>query len=254
MKHFILYLTALLFAASVLFAQDTKEYEDSFAVDNDGTLTIETYKGSITIEVWDKSEVYFIAVVEPDTDSWSTSPKDQLERCSVSYSKTGNSVKIISDYKKKLFGFNNTLAYVHYTVKVPKTFNLVVSDYKSESQITGLNSEIEFETYKGEVKIYDFTGSIDLETYKGEVKIAFDKITGSCRFDTYKGEIELQIPSGEKFNVDFDLGRKGDYSSDFDIDISRFDRRSGELKGKVNDGGNAISFETYKGEIKLIRK
>lgn len=254
MKYFSLCLFTILFAASVLFAQETKKFEETFSVDRDGTLSIETYKGSINVEVWDKSEVYFKAIIEPDTDGWSTSPKEQLERCTVEFGKSGNSIFLKSDYKKKLIDAINTLAFVHYTVKVPADFKIVVDDYKSESKLYGLNSQIDFETYKGEVKIYDFSGSIDLETYKGEIKIDFTDIKGNCSFDTYKGDIELSIPSDEKFSVDFDLGRKGDYSGDFDIELSRFDRKSREVYGNVNGGGDVIYFETYKGEIKLKRK
>lgn len=254
MKYFRVYFLIILFAMPALFAQETKEYEETFSVDKDGTLNIETYKGSIKVEVWDKSEVYFKAVVEPDTDGWSTSPEEQLERCTVEFGKSGNRIFLKSDYKKKLIDALNTLAYVHYTIKVPSTFKLVVDDYKSESKIYGLTSEIDFETYKGDVKIYDFAGSIDLETYKGEVNIDFTDIKGNCSFDTYKGDIELLIPSDEKFSLDFDLGRKGDYSGDFDVELNRFDRKSGEVYGNVNGGGDVIYFETYKGEIKLKRK
>lgn len=246
---------SFIFLTSFLFAQETKEYNETFSLSSTGTVSVDNYKGTITVEAWDKNEVSVYAKIEPDDDGWnSTSPEEQIERCEVRFRDSGNYVSIETNYEKNRGWGSETRAFVHYTIKMPATAELKIDDYKSEIKIENLNSEIELETYKGRVNIDNFSGSIVVDTYKGEVEVDFVELKDYASFDTYKGDIKLVLPSSSKFDFDFDLGRKGDYRSDFEMMMSRYNSDDGDLRGKVNGGGPTIKFSTYKGEVYLRKK
>ena len=219
-----------------------------------GMVSVDTYKGSIKVETWDKAEVHFRAIVEPDTDGWNnTDPDEQLERCEVRSRHSDDYLSLESDYEKNLVG-SQTLAFVHYTIKMPATAKLQIDDYKSKTHIKSLHNDLTFETYKGIVNIVDYSGKLNLETYKGSVEIDFTELKNDCEFDTYKGDISLFIPESEKFDFNFDLGRKGDFDSDFEMMMKNYNSDDGDVRGSVNNGGPEISFSTYKGEINLRKR
>lgn len=248
----------LLFLFSAIFdkleAQDFKEVEKTFSIDPNGTLSIETYKGTIKIVTWDKPDIYIHAKMESDDSGWFlTSEEEQLENVKVVFNAHDNYVSVKSEYQKaESWHESETRAFVHYQIKMPKTVELKVDDYKSNTTIHDLKSKIDFETYKGTVTIKDVTGPIDLETYKGDIEITFDALKDNCNLETYKGSINLYVPSNAAFNLDLDLGKKGDFSSDFDIDGSSRSRKNrDEIKESINGGGPYIEFTTYKGEINI---
>ena len=255
-NHFYsLFFISLFLFTSIIFAQDTKEYEETFSLDKNGSVSIDTYKGSINVETWDKAEVYFHAQVVPDDDGWNnTSPEEQLEKCEVKVDHSNSNLSLKSNYEKDFFGNSGTLAFVHYTIKMPVTAKLKVDDYKSKTKIENLNSSLRLDTYKGSVSLINFTGEIDLETYRGDVTVELSELKENCKFDTYKGEVTLEIPGSSKFDFNFDLGRKGDFSSDFDMIMNRYNSDDGEIEGRVNGSGPRITFSTYKGEIRLYKK
>jgi len=259
-KSAILLLCIFLFAGmNNLSAQDFKEVEKTFQIDKDGEVSINTYKGEIRIETWDKAEVYVYAKMIPDDsgDFWGTDPEKQLDRVEVEIDASSNSVDIESSYRKSSSWFgSDTRAFVNYKIKMPKTARLNVKDYKSESHIAGLQSSVRFETYKGEVKIADLSGPLNLETYKGEVDVRFSKLTGDCRFETYKGEISISLPKSTAFSVDADFGRRTDFYSNFDIENGSYKKSCKEynIRKDVNGGGPEIRLTSNKRRFENLEK
>ncbi len=241
-------------------AQDFKEVDKTFQIDKNGEVKLDTYKGDVTIETWDKAEVHVYAKMIPDdSGNWfgSTDPEEQLENVDVDLDASANYVKITSDYRKSHSWFGEgTRALVNYKIQMPKTAKLNVKDYKSEIKITGVQSAINFETYKGETTVYGLVGSIDLETYKGQVRVEFSKLTDNCRFDTYKGEIKISLPKNTAFTVDADFGRRTDFNSDFNIEtVSSHEKRHDyNFRREVNGGGPEIKLSSNKGEISLYER
>lgn len=242
---------------SIIHAQKSRERNETFELNTDGKVLIDTYKGSIKVNTWDKAEVKVYVKIVAD-DNWAgTDTEDQLEEVKVKFKSKDDALYIESDYKNNTsswFG-SSTRALVNYVITMPATANLFVDDYKSDSEITGLTANINFETYKGDLDLSDFKGALEIETYKGDIKIDVDELTGDSDFETYKGRITLSLPSSTAFTLDADVGRKGDLNSDFDITYKGKPKRgSDRVRGKVNGGGYKIEFETYKGDFNLVSK
>ena len=257
LKSISMFCMFFIFGYATINAQNSKEFEKTFPINKDGKLTIETYKGEIRVEIWDKNEVYVYAKMVPDDAGGflSTSPKKQLDRVSIDYDNSPGSVHVKSDYKKSDSWFgNNTMALVYYEIKMPKTVDLRIEDYKSESKIAGLQSSLELNTYKGEVKIDGHSGPIDLETYKGEVSVRYSKLSDDSRFQTYKGEIRINVPKSAAFTADLDLGKRAGLDTSFGLEKeSNRKKHSGyDFKKDINGGGPYVKISSDKGEIRLF--
>ncbi len=249
---FVIVLTGL----NNITAQDFKEFRKSFNINKNGEVILDTYKGEVTIEPSGSDVVEVYARIEPDRGGFlSTSEKKQLENATVLFDASSNSVRIKSEYKHNSSWFgSNTMALVFYTIKMPKTASLKVKDYKSDSDISGLESPIEFETYKGRVKVRNLNGSIDLETYKGEVNVRFVNLTGNSKFDTYKGDISVTLPKNSAFSFDTDFGKRVDFENDFNLSRKSSGRKSKNYNysGDVNGGGQKIKMSSDKGNLRLL--
>lgn len=260
-KNILLLFTLLFFVCTNNFyAQEFKELEKSFPLELNGAVSIDTYKGQIIIETWDKAEVYIYAKIVPDESGWSfisTNPAKQLRAADVEFDASPNSINIKSEYKKNNSWFgNSTRAFVNYKIKMPKTARLNIKDYKSETKIGGIQSNVEMETYKGNVSIYGINGAIDFETYKGRIKVEFLKLAEDSRFETYKGEIRISLPKNSAFTVDANFSKRTDFSSDFSIDSEARGRknRDYDFKSDVNGGGPILKLSSERGQIDLFEK
>ena len=263
--------TLILVLSSVLFltiatGQEAREVHKTLPLAKGGLVSIDTYKGSITVSPWDRNEVDVSVKIEPDEnwfDGSAEASEEDVRDTEIRIEGKSDEVRIKTDYAKLrhhrggfwgMFDENSTnLPLVHYTVKVPRNANLKVKDYKSKTRISDLQSDVSFYTYKGDVNVAGLTGSINLETYKGEVRIDFAKLAGDSRIETYKGEIDLSLPKTAGFSLDSDLGSKADFDSDFGfVRETRGKRRqSYEFHGPVNGGGPTLHLKSTKGTYRL---
>jgi len=238
-----------------LQAQDKKVIDKTFSLNKDGVVEIDTYKGSIKITTWDKAEIKINVVIE--ADGWGRDDKDKVEATEIIFNNSASRVSMKTKYDEhsSFWGNSGSNPMVHYTITMPKTAELEVNDYKSETNISGINANIVFETYKGSVFIKDLVGSIDLETYKGDVEVEFSKLLKDSKFESYKGRIDVKLPADAKFSVDAELDDKGDFDSDFELKSNQRRRRDDEyIRGDVNGGGPFLEFTTYKGDFRILKK
>jgi hypothetical protein len=237
-------------------AGDFKEVGKTVPLDPNGVVSIETFKGWIDVAVWDRPEVEVLARVEPDDTGRDQARKVQETRIRIEGS--GRRLRIQSDYDAVhngrflgILGGDETLPFVRYSIRVPKTARLEVKDYKSQSRISGLEGSLDFDTYKGRVEIAGMAGPLKLNTYKGDVRAVFDRFQAS-RLETYKGEVELLLPGTAGFDLDADLGRRGTLDTDVGIVVKAFDRTGGgHHQASANGGGPKLRLETYKGSFRI---
>ena len=252
-----LFLAGALLTAAVAAGVESREFRKTLPLDRDGVLSIDTYKGSITVLATDAAEASIEARIEPDGDEPDQDKKVQATEIVVRGG--GGSVSVETDYSRvRRGGFlglfsEGTLPLVHYTIRMPPTARLQIDDYKSAIRVAGRKANVKIDTYKGTVDIADQDGGVEIDTYKGDVSIAYTRFAKPAAFDTYKGEVRLLLPAASGFELDADMGTRGDLASDFEV-AAAGTRGDGELfRGAVGGGGPKLRFRTTKGTLSLRR-
>jgi hypothetical protein len=259
MKHLLRGALTLLLAASPAAADRT--VSKTLPLASDGKVTIDTYKGSIRVTPWDRSEVAVEARIVPDDSCGSE--RDQrrwMDATEVVIEQHGRNVRVESDYDKLetrwgFFGGCTSRPFVHYRVTLPRAATLKIYDYKSDTDVKDFAGHLTLETYKGSVKLVGLSGSLDLKTYKGEVRAGFKSLSGSVHAETYKGDVTLTFPAESAFELSADAGRRGEIVSDFEgTGPIRSSRRSGlHSSATVNGGGPRVLLSTEKGRLSIRR-
>lgn len=243
--------------------QETREIRKTVPLNRDGRVSIDTYKGSVKVETWEKSEVEIVATIE--ADEWDRRSDDKVRETEIRISDSPGSVRIHTDYdgiKKRSGSFwgifdgdSGSLPFVHYVIRMPSTAALRIKDYKSDIDVRNLSARFDLNTYKGRVEVVGLAGGLDLETYKGTCRIDFASFPSASSFETYKGDIDLILPRSAGFTLDADLGRRGDFDSDFSFASSRGrSRNRSSYDGDVNGGGPTLRLRTDKGNFRVLHK
>lgn len=251
-------LAALVLSAGVAQAADTKEFHQTVPLDRDGRVSLETFKGSVTVTTWDRPEVSIQARIEPD--GFDSDQKEKVALTEVRVHGSGAALSIRSDYNRvyhrHLFGLlgwhdGGTLPLVRYTIQMPSSAQLQIEDHKSDIQVSNLKSHLRLSTYKGTARVTGLDGAARVDTYKGDVRVEFARYSQASRFETHKGEIEVRLPKDSRFDLDADSGRHGDIQSDFAMATHASRSRAARATGAVNGGGPQLRMTTYKGTLRV---
>lgn len=266
---FLTFALAVLVTALPTLAQP-KMVADTVPLDAEGTVSVDTYKGSITITTWDRNEVSFEVRIEADED------EALVDLVEINVDHSRRTLRLKTDYEaakrhKKKSLFDNwgsiSLPYAHYTIKMPRTARVDVDDYKSTIRITNVAADVSIDTYKGPLILTDIQGRLSIDTYKSDVEI--DHLDGALKLDTYKGNItatltdlsddvsietykgrvNMTLEKSAGFTLRADMGRRGRLDADFDLGSLK--RRDNHYSGSVNGGGPRLSLETHAGQFKL---
>ena len=251
---FPLLLLALFLALSVQAAAPSKEIRKTIPLAADGRVVVETYKGTVQVTAEERPDVLIEARVTADSECGDAKAQAEwVERTEVRIESHGKTVRIESDYDRLsryhhgFFSWCTARPFVDYRIRMPQRGDLEVKDYKSKIDVTGLAGELRVDSYKGTIRVRDLEGAVRLKTYKGEASVALISLRADSRFETYKGEIEVSLPKTAAFDLDADVGRRGDFRSEFGSAL----RTSRRTRTALNGGGPKLSLSTYKGTLKL---
>lgn len=277
---FVFFTFAAFLLHIVAFAnpEDVKEFRKTVDLRSGGRLNLETYKGSVKLEAWNKEQVEIFARIVPGDNVSSGYAVESVEATRIDVYDSGSSVTIRSDYdgvpseRSWMFGNSRNLPYIHYEIKAPKNVKLKIDDHKSDLNVEGfegriivethkgmldaskLSGEIILNTHKGEFTVTEISGNIEVNTHKGEITLEAVKLDGISRLETYKGNINLRVPSNLAFTVVADIGKRGDFDSDFKIERRRDWRHDDDdyfFEQDINGGGPEVLFKTSKGRIRI---
>ena len=268
-----LMLTAI--SPSAIYAQESREISKTIAFSRDGRISVKGFKGSIKIKTWDQAQVDIQVRIEADGSS--RREVDAVATTEIYMDESRDRLYIATDYDRVNDLRNNwgwhggvNLPLVHYTLTVPQSVQLDIEDHKSEIEVNGLKAPVrisshkgpmtikDIETHKARVNVTGLNGSLDLRTHESDVEVEFVHLADRTRIETHKGDIALILPEKARFDLDAEMGRKGDFRSDFDVrSLERqTERRNRDLeyRGPVNGGGPLLSLRTDKGYYRIHRR
>lgn len=233
-------------------------FKKSFPLQPGGRVEVENVNGNITIESWDKNEVY----VEAEKHVRAGDRQDAervMEALKIEIEQRDNEIIIITRHPRKghggfwdwVFG-ENVSAEVSYKISVPKKCDLEATSTNGGVYVSNVEGTIRLRTTNGKIDAAALKGLVSARTTNGSVKVEIKEVTSAeeMEFLTTNGSVTLYIPS----NIDCDVRAKttnGSIKSDFPLEV-RGKYGSKSVQGKINGGGPLIFIETTNGSIRLL--
>lgn len=247
---------AVLALPAAVLAADVKDVNKTVALHANGIVELETHKGSVRVSVWDRQEVEIQARIEAEPGS--VMDRRRFDGTEVRIDGSADAVHIKTYYPD----FNWCCSFdsgsnpeVRYTIKMPKTARLAIKDHRSDTEVTGLQGELDLTTHRGTAHIRGLGGALHLENYRGDSQVEFLSFHADSTVKSYRGTVELSMPRNSRFDVETNSGRRGSVETDFTVMMRAAIRRRGESNhGTVNGGGPALRIETERGEVRIHAK
>ncbi len=222
MKLWICTLGVLVFAQQALaqqalaFAEDqnraTGNRTETFQVEKDGRLDLNTRAGDITISTWSKNE----AVV--NVQGIPASGADDLR---IRYE--GGILRV--DYDPRGWSMNRRRG-LRFKIDLPSDFDLDLRTGGGDIEVVGnLGGDVRSHTSGGDVTLRDIGGDVELTTSGGDIRVG-----------TVGGDVHLQTSGGDI--------RVEKASADLDVQTSGGDIRIGHV-------GNELEAQTSGGDITI---
>lgn len=254
-------------AAGTALAAEGREFQRTVGLDAQGSVTIETFKGSVDVQAWDEARAEIFARIEADTTCGNDAVQAERVRLTeIDVESSASRLKIRSDYdalqglphiRLDVSGQDMTCSahpFIHYRIRIPRTARLDLQDHKSKIAVGGLRSDARVVSHKGRIEVRDHDGALDLTTHKGDARVEFARFGGDSRFETHKGDIEIVLPKSAGFDLEAHVGRAGSLDSGFELVEREWTRRDRFYEEKVNGGGPRLLLTTHNGALRLTAK
>ena len=248
MRKSLMVLSVLLIAAAAQAAD--KRIHKAVPLSANGNVSIDTHNGTIVVTTWNQPTVDVTARIEPG--EWGS--QDDVNDTDVKVSGSGNDVRIESDYSAvgthiTWFGVSRNLPLVHYTVSLPASTRLSITDHNASVRVSGLRNDLRVSSHNGAVEVSDLDGGADIETHNGDIRVAYSRFARSSSFETHNGGIDIRLPAGAQFHVNAS-GHHMDVDSEFPTMVTKAPRE-GRFVGDINGGGPELRVSTHNGSLRL---
>jgi hypothetical protein len=242
--------------SAAVFAADFKDVNRTVALRGNGSVEIETHKGSIRVSVWDRQEVEIQARIEAEPGS--LMDRRRFDGTDVHIDSSPDSVRIKTYYPDFnwccSFDDSGTNPEVRYTIRMPKSAQLTIRDHRSDTEVTGLQGALNLTTQRGTVHLGGLGGALHLDTHRGDVQVEFSSFTANSSISNFRGTVELSMPKSSRFDLQTNSGRHGSIETDFSVMTHTMSRRGETVHGAVNGGGPSLRIETERGEVRIHGK
>lgn len=258
-NRFPISLLVILMSIATSHASTLEEtFKKSLPLKPGGRVEVENVNGNITIESWDKSEVYIEAQKRVRAGSREDAERF-MEALKIEIEQKDNEIVIITRHPRKGYGGfldwvfgDNASAEVSYKINVPKECNVEVTSTNGGIYVSNIEGTIRLRTTNGKIDAEALKGLVSARTTNGSVNIELMEVASAeeMEFMTTNGSVTLYIPN----SVDCDVEAKttnGSIKTDFPLEV-RGKYGSKSLRGKINSGGPLIFIETTNGSIKLL--
>ncbi len=238
---------------TIVKLDETEKFEQTYALNANGRVSVSNVNGSITIETWDANQVKLEVTKIADT-------KERLAEVEVKIDSKPDSFSVETDYNWRREGGNNWRnngrMEVQYRLTVPK--NAVLNEIETVNgsiSITNANNTTKASAVNGTVRATNLRGAANLSTVNGTVEAVFDQLqTGSkISLNTVNGTVNLTIPSDANATLRAD-SVNGNISNDFGLPVRKGQYVGRDLYGKVGNGDVQIRLNSVNGGLSIKRK
>lgn len=204
---------------SVIAEEKTKKYHESWPSAGVETLNISNKFGEVKFKNEPGTEITIDVLVTVEGSS-DRKTSEMLDKISVSFSKTGSTVKAETSISNN-YNFNGKMS-IDYVINTPSDKNLVVSNKYGNTFVNKLNANGEFDIQYGNINANELVApaggkmNITLAYGKGNVETAGNLNTDISYSNISMGTINDLILESKYSTVEFDKGHIVQIDSKYD--------------------------------------
>lgn len=258
----------------------SREFNQTRALESGGTLVFETDKGSVKLTAWERREVAVYARIEAPENEDADYARRAVEAARIDINGDARSLSIRSNFddvptkSERFGGWSRHTPNIHYEIKAPRELNLRLNADRSRVEVQGFNGRLSFETDRTPVTARDLNGDIQIRVDRGAIQL--DNVRGSLalntdrtdtrandlalerdsRLNVSRGEAELRIPAEQRLSVSARTGRRETFETDFGITTNgiRSNQDERHIEGTINGGGPRLTVEGDRSRVYLRKK
>ncbi|HEX5736631.1 MAG TPA: DUF4097 family beta strand repeat-containing protein [Blastocatellia bacterium] len=276
-----LYFKPLLTLATIVLpfcltaAAQSKDFKKTVDLEQGGSLSLSTDKGSVRLSSWSQNQVEIVARIDPPDEVSPDYARRAIEGVVIEVLGGGRSLTIRSNfegvpYREDFGGRSRTLPNVHYEIRAPRSLKLNVDIDRSRVDLNGFEGSIEIHSDRtpvtatdiagdirlrmdrGELTLSKVRGALNVDTDRTDINLQGVRFEGDSRFDMDRGELDIKLAESQGLSIQTDLSRRGDFTTD--LQISMQNMRGKNFDGTINGGGPRVVFRTDRGRIRLRRE
>ena len=271
----ILTLATIFLPFCLTAAAQSKDFKKTVDLEQGGSLTLSSDKGSVRLSSWSQNQVEIVARIDPPEEVSQDYARRAVEGVVIEVLGGGRSLVIRSNFegvpvREDFGGRSRTLPNIHYDIRAPRSLKLNVEIDRSKVDLNGFEGSIEIHSDRTPVAATDLAGDIRLRMDRGELTLSkvrgvlnIDtdrtdinlqgvRFEGDSRFDMDRGELDIKLADSQGLSIQTDLSRRGDFTTD--LQISMQSMRGKNFDGTINGGGPRVVFRTDRGRIRLRRE
>jgi hypothetical protein len=254
----------------------TREFNQTAALEPGGTLVFETDKGSVKLTAWERREVAIYARIEPAENTEADYARRSVEAARIDISGDARTLFVRSNFDdvptitERFGGWSRRTPNIHYEIKAPRELNLRLNADRSRVHAQGFTGKLSFETDRsplearelagdvqikvdrGEVRLDALRGSLNLNTDRTNIRANGLSIEGDSRINVSRGEAELSVPASQALSVSARTGRRESFESDFALTTRSLNKEL--IEGTINGGGPRLSVEGDRSKVYLRKQ
>jgi putative adhesin len=238
------------------------EWSKTYTLTGKPDLRVETTDAGIHVSTWDQNTIE----AKVTTSGYKIGP----DGIRVEEHQTGDMVEIDVRFPHHDFCIGICFHRVDVTIQMPREGRVDLRTGDGKIELGNFKGEMQLHSGDGSQEINDVDGKLraltgdghirangrfdelDLKTGDGRVEAratAGSALAMGWRLETGDGSVTLEVPDNLAADVDL---HTGDGHIDLDMPVTTEGKvREGELRGKLNGGGNLLTIHTGDGSIRL---
>lgn len=142
---------------------------------------------------------------------------------------------------------------VRYTVKVPASAEVRLSNVNGGIETSGLSGRANLETTNGGIRARDVSGPIEATTTNGGVDVDLARVAEpGVRLECTNGGIKLRLPPDAKGTIFASVSNGGIGMTKIDgMSMDTSEQSNRRLEARLNGGGPSIRLEGTNGGIQI---
>lgn len=257
-KRATILLGVVLLAAGWAAAYEKFEatFDQTFALNAGGEVSLDNVNGDVTIEVWDRPEVRVEAFK-------TASSPELLDALRIDVDASSSAVRIETHYPSSRHsdsGWHDDdqpkqqrHMKVEYTLTVPRSAVISEVDLVNGNlMIDGVEGGVEAETVNGDMVVRNGAGDFSLATVNGGIELYTDRLAigDDVEMESVNGALDLYLAGSVSADIRAE-SVNGRLSNDFNIEVRKGKYVGSSFRGSVGGGGSEIDLETVNGKVSV---